>query len=129
MSGNARAKLFCGTELDFCTTDEMDEDYERDYSDVGVYARHIARSMDEGPLADNFNEETLAEQYGLRVLMADNSLFLAIEDSVTEVSGNGIHDVNSLAYSRRYEELLGFALLRIDNSETQPKWLLATDCN
>lgn len=129
MSLHVKVKLFCGTELDFHSTDEMDEDFADHCSLETAYARHIGRSMDEGPLADGFNEETLAEQYGLRVLMADNNLYLAIEDSVTEVSGNGVHDVNSLAYSRRYEELLAFTLMKIGNSETQPKWLLATDYN
>lgn len=125
MSLNVSVKLFCGAELDFHTSDEMDEDFEKSYSREGVYAREIARCMEEN-IGEDFDEESLAEMYGLRVLEANDELYLAIDDSVTEISGNGMHEITALSYSRRYEELLKFALTKCENSFIQPKWLMST---
>jgi hypothetical protein len=127
MSLNVRADLFYGAELDFHSTDEMDEDYEH-YPSVFVYARHIMRML-KLAIPKEFDEESLMDATGLTVLDCDGTLFLAIGDTVNEVSGNGVSKVKVGTPPGYAEAIFVRAMDAVGNNKIEPEWLMVTNYN
>jgi hypothetical protein len=127
MSLNVSADLFCGAELNFHSTDEMDDDYER-YDSVSVYSRHIMRAL-RLEIPEDFDDESLSEGTGLRVLDCDGRLFLAIDSTVNEVSGNGVTKVTVKTLPGYAEAMFVRAMEAIGNDFVTPEWLMVTNYN
>jgi hypothetical protein len=125
MSLNVSADLFYGVELNFPMTDEMDEDYER-YENESVYSRHIMRSLGL-EIPEEFDEESLSDATGLKVIDTEGALFLVAESTLNEVRGNGITQVKVNKPPWSVEKTLHAAIEAIGNSRTDPKWLMATN--